>query len=229
MRTLFLAVAAATLAMTGSFFLLQPNSGESEARALPIPPEMQFIGVAQDAMRGRLRQAKDLGFGHLQVFRFGPPDERAVCGTVRPANGPESSFILRILLPRDHAIRPDMGGLRPVTVMEQGPGLVHADANAATRYCRDVGAMVALTAAVSVSADTVPSDPAPAPPAAALQETVLVRSPARVRAAPGGEVLRIAARGETLGVFGRAPGGWLQVGDAAPQGWVHASLLSAQR
>src|SRR4051812_36638809 len=107
MRIIVLAGAAATLATAGGFFLLRPNGGESEARALPIPPEMQFIEVAQDAMRGRLRQAKDVGFGHLEVFRFGPPDERAVCGTVRPANGPESSFILRILLPRDYAIRPD--------------------------------------------------------------------------------------------------------------------------
>ena len=231
MRIVFLAVAAAILATTGGLFLLQPNGGDSEASVMPAAAGMQLVEVARDAMRGRMRQASDLDFGHLQVFRFGPADERAVCGTVRPANGPESGFVLRILLPRDQAGNPDMGGgRRPLTVMEQGPGLIHADPNAAARYCRDAGTMVASTAAmVPVSADAMAPDPMLARPAALVQETVTVRSPARVRAAPGGEVLRIAAQGEILEVFRRAPGGWLQVGETEPQGWIHASLLSAER
>src|SRR4051794_24568770 len=99
MRIVYLAVAAAILAATGGLFLFQPNGGDSEASVMPAAPGMQLVEVARDAMRGRMRQASDLAFGDLQVFRFGPADERAVCGTVRPANGPESGFVLRILLP----------------------------------------------------------------------------------------------------------------------------------
>ena len=54
----------------------------------------------------------------------------------------------------------------------------------------------------------------------------MVRSPARLRSAPGGEVQRVAAVGEALAVIGRAPGGWVQVEAGGAQGWVHGSLLT---
>jgi hypothetical protein len=39
-------------------------------------------------------------------------------------------------------------------------------------------------------------------------------------------VLRTLPRGLELQLYGRAPGGWLQVGDAEPWGWVHSSLTT---
>ncbi len=55
----------------------------------------------------------------------------------------------------------------------------------------------------------------------------IVASPANLRAGPeGGEpVLAVVPRGTVLGIFGRASGGWVQVGDGEPWGWVHGSLL----
>jgi hypothetical protein len=48
-----------------------------------------------------------------------------------------------------------------------------------------------------------------------------------VRATPGGggEVVRVAPRGATLNVFGEASGGWLQVGESEPWGWLHNSMV----
>lgn len=42
----------------------------------------------------------------------------------------------------------------------------------------------------------------------------------------GGDVLRVISQGADLQVFGQAPGGWLQVGDKEPWGWIHGSLVN---
>lgn len=86
----------------------------------------------------------------------------------------------------------------------------------------------------------VPQDPA-ALPSAATQATgaaaiatmrpaagtAVTRGPANLRDQPsgGGNVIRVIPRGATLQVFAEAPGGWLQLGEGEPWGWVHSSLL----
>ncbi|MXP62849.1 SH3 domain-containing protein [Roseomonas sp. M0104] len=66
--------------------------------------------------------------------------------------------------------------------------------------------------------------PAPAPGG----RRVTLRQNGNLRAHPngGGTVLRVVEQGTTLRVFAEAPGGWLQVGDAAPWGWLHDSLVA---
>ncbi|MCB4824755.1 SH3 domain-containing protein [Roseicella sp. GB24] len=51
--------------------------------------------------------------------------------------------------------------------------------------------------------------------------------PVNIRAQPGGggPVVRILPRASQLRVFGEAPGGWLEVGEDQPFGWVHGSML----
>ena len=67
---------------------------------------------------------------------------------------------------------------------------------------------------------------APPPPAVtAAQGTVVMRQNGNVRIAPHGEAVRVEQQGTELRVFGEAPGGWLQVGNAAPIGWVHSSMV----
>ncbi len=76
--------------------------------------------------------------------------------------------------------------------------------------------------------ESPPPAAAGAPAAAEEGPRVMVRTPANFRAAPntGSTVIRTAQRGETFRVFGQAPGGWVQVGEAEePQGWIHSSLL----
>jgi hypothetical protein len=57
-------------------------------------------------------------------------------------------------------------------------------------------------------------------------DTVVARSSANLRTRPGGTVLGAVRRGEVLRVHGRARGGWIQVGDGEPRGWVHGSLVA---
>ncbi len=89
------------------------------------------------ALRGRLREPAAATFQDVRVYSFGPPDERAVCGRVAagretPPGG--ADFVVRVILP---------GGGRtggaPLPVVEEGPGLPRATANARRRYCRDAG------------------------------------------------------------------------------------------
>jgi hypothetical protein len=51
--------------------------------------------------------------------------------------------------------------------------------------------------------------------------------PVNLRSNPagGGAVLRVVPRGTRLRVFAEAPGGWYQVGESEPMGWVHGSML----
>ncbi len=65
----------------------------------------------------------------------------------------------------------------------------------------------------------------PAPASAPLSGTVIMRQNANIRIAPQGEVIRVEPQGRELRVFGEAPGGWLQIGDSAANGWVHISLV----
>jgi hypothetical protein len=86
---------------------------------------------------------------------------------------------------------------------------------------------------------TVPkgADPDPAQqraPATAGQDasgTLSMRQPGNLRAHPngGGQVLRVVPAGTSLTIFGTAPGGWYQVGDSSPEGWVHGSLVTLRR
>lgn len=66
-----------------------------------------------------------------------------------------------------------------------------------------------------------------APPLASSRSNVTTRQHANLRTSPGGGgvVLRVMPPGSSLRVFGEAPGGWYQVGDTEPWGWIHGSLL----
>lgn len=66
----------------------------------------------------------------------------------------------------------------------------------------------------------------PPPPPAAPGAKVTVRQSANVHATPGGPSVRTVAQGASLRVFAQATGGWYQVGDTAPFGWVHESMLN---
>ncbi|CAH2600764.1 protein of unknown function [Rhodovastum atsumiense] len=77
---------------------------------------------------------------------------------------------------------------------------------------------------------TPPKVTADTPARAPASGSVVLRQPGNLRAGPsgGGEVIRVVPRDTTLRVFGEAPGGWYQVGDAAPWGWIHSSMVQRQ-
>lgn len=77
-----------------------------------------------------------------------------------------------------------------------------------------------------------PGQAAPAAPAASSPDgspTVTTSAAARanIRAAPdlAAPVVRSMPRGSALRVFGEAPGGWFNVGETEPFGWVHERAL----
>jgi hypothetical protein len=51
--------------------------------------------------------------------------------------------------------------------------------------------------------------------------------PVNIRSAPAGSgaVVRIVPRSSVLQVFAEAPGGWLEVGEDRPFGWLHGSMI----
>ena len=65
-----------------------------------------------------------------------------------------------------------------------------------------------------------------APGQVAAGGTVTVRQSANVHNGPGGPSVRTVPAGMVLHVFAQATGGWYQVGDTAPFGWVHESMLN---
>jgi hypothetical protein len=93
----------------------------------------------------------------------------------------------------------------------------------------------------AVSLPVAPAPPVPSmaatpqqlPPSSASPVTVTrsvtttAAHPVNIRSHPrgGGAVVRIVPRASVLHVFGEAPGGWFQVGEEQPFGWVHGSML----
>ena len=78
-----------------------------------------------------------------------------------------------------------------------------------------------------------PPPPVPSAPARPLVSgqipaggMVTVRQSANVHGGPGGPSVRTVTQGMQLHVFAQTPGGWYQVGDTAPFGWVHESMLT---
>jgi uncharacterized protein YgiM (DUF1202 family) len=55
---------------------------------------------------------------------------------------------------------------------------------------------------------------------------IVTREPANIRRAPGiaSPVVRVTSAGMVLRVFDQR-GPWVQVGDSAPWGWVHAAVV----
>lgn len=102
---------------------------------------------------------------------------------------------------------------------QQAPALQAAAASPALPL-RDRPAAPAAIAAVT-------------PPVAAPGGTgrVMIRSAANLRANPdkNSAVLRVVPQGEVMREFSRAIGGWVQVGDAQPQGWIFDKLLTPAR
>lgn len=196
--------------------------------------------VAFRLLRGRLREPTAATFQDVRVYSFGPPDERAVCGRVAapretPVGG--ADFVVRVVLPGSGRT-----GGAALPVVEEGPNLPRATANARRRYCRNVdeprapqaqppGALPVAAAVPDVQAGSGGALGSPAQgggtPVALRRVAVGGGTAVNLRNGPGGgaAVIGVLPRGQVLDVFERAAGGWLRVGVGEPWGWAHSSLL----
>lgn len=244
LRLLGLALGIAALAW-GSV-----RAWRAQPAAIGVAPQVAKVAAAAPepldeaafrVLRGRLREPAAAAFRDVRVYGFGPPHERAVCGRVlagreTPAGG--ADFVVRIILPGDGRT-----GGAPLPIIEEGPNLPRATANARDRYCRNADAPRtaprlppgAVAASVAAPADPqaagagVPIGPVQGggTPVAFRRVVVGGGSAVNLRGGPGGgaAVIGVLPRGQVLDVFERAPGGWLRVGVGEPWGWAHVSLL----
>jgi hypothetical protein len=122
---------------------------------------------------------------------------------------------------------PEAGPLHSVMALPPGPNNVSASLPSAAPAAQPAApapqrAATAAPSGVSGSADAAAgavSDQSPA------SGSVTMRQNANLHAAPQGASVRVVPAGTVLHVFAQAPGGWLEVGDAAPLGWVHESMV----
>lgn len=212
--------------------------------AAPQGRAAEAIRASEERLRARLRGEGALTQRAVAVHRQALAETLAVCGQVNPSGRSEDPFIPYVAVigfEGERAARTELflaaSTLEATRVYFEmvdrcfdggGPTSTRATARplppapAGLPTAREEPARPAPPLAT-------PAPPAPVSAAGPPQGSVTTsqRTPVNLRASPsgGGEVLRVVPRGSQLTVFGQAPGGWFQVGEAEPWGWVHGSML----
>ncbi len=207
--------------------------------------------AAEAQVRARLRMMGEMQMRAVQAWQQQVPNTIAVCGQVNPtgeANDPFIPFVAVVTLKEGRTERTDLvigmsnseAGRVFVEMLDRcfeggGPPTGRLQARALPPLPLDVAlaqqraASPSNTPAPVITGSPVPVSPGPASPpmAAGPMVTTTAAHPVNIRNQPGGggAVVRIVPRASTLRVFGEAPGGWLQVGEDQPFGWVHGSML----
>jgi hypothetical protein len=225
---------AALLALTG---LTACDDAAADHAGLPRP-------AAQSAMAREARTAAEAGLrqtlnaaveiNEVQTFPQSTPDSIAVCGQVALAgSGQAAPFIAIVNRQPDGSLAVE----QHVATERASATRVFVESHA---RCVASAANSQQRAAAPPRLPVVPTDLptlTPAPSAAvarieaeqqAVQIGATLRQPGNMRTHPngGGDVVRVLPRGTVMRVFGEAPGGWLQLGSTAPEGWVHSSMIS---
>jgi hypothetical protein len=227
-----------------------PKEQRAEAGDTAVVAEARR--VAEEQVRTRLRILGDMQLRAVQVYRQQLPDTFAVCGQINPTGAAGDPFIPWVagVAARDgKAARTDLflgasnaeasrvylesvdrcfEGGGPKTARPQAPALPPLPSGAALAQ---QAAPSSVTPAPSVPNPAATPQPPPAPPLPRVTATRSVTTtavhPVNIRSHPGGggAVVRVVSRASVLRVFGDAPGGWFQVGEDQPFGWVHSSML----
>lgn len=184
--------------------------------------------LAREAVEAELRRSALLPsvvqLREVVVFRQSMPDTVAVCGEVS-GTGSTARFAA-------FAAVVSLAGGQGARLLElhradgeSGPARTRAES-----WLRCTDETRRLAPAPRPAAPAPAAMPAPAARATAAEErTVTMRQGGNLRSGPGdtNPVLRTLPRGTTARVFAEGPGGWVQIGDSEPWGWVHVSLLVA--
>lgn len=211
--------------------------------------------ATEERLRARLRIDGALMLRAVQIYRQAMSDTLAVCGQVNPNGRSEEAFIPFVVVVGFEEERVARGevvvgassaeaGRVYLESLDKcfdggGPATPRAAARplapipteiprAAPPLINDApvvsGAPGGLQQAVAVQASPVI---AASVRSASGGVTTTARHPVNIRSSPsgGGAVVRVAPRNSTLQLFGEAPGGWLQVGEGEPWGWLHASMV----
>jgi hypothetical protein len=201
--------------------------------------------AAEDQLRARLRMTGEMPMRAVQVWRQQLAGTIAVCGQVNPAGGANDPFIpwvATVAMAEGKAQRTELvlgasNAEASRVYVEMVDRCFEGGGPRTPQGARPLPPLPldgALSAARPPAAALGAGAPAPAAPAASTpvagggrQVTTSQAHPVNIRNSPGGggAVVRVVPRASTLRVFGEAPGGWLEVGEDQPFGWVHSSVL----
>jgi len=214
-----------------------------------VSPQQQSraVELAEAQLRADPSLGRNLALREVKSFPQAEADVLAVCGemSVDGADGHFVPFVTTVSLPAGAAGKPEVTSFLATSGIEATRVYVES-----TSRCREMGGprpalrqaappllpaipanLPYLRQASFSSATPAAETPAPAGTAASTateaEGSVVTRQPANLRSSPsGGSVLRVVAGGQSLKVYGTAPGGWYRVGDAAgPDGWMHGSMV----
>lgn len=207
--------------------------------------------IAEDKVRARYPGHPGLRLRAIQVYRQQQSGSFAVCGQVNPTGEAVAGYIPWVATIDLRPLLEASGNTLVVGASNTEASRVYIESvdrcfdgggpNAGRRKSSHALPMTPADAELGAGKsrhDTPPSaeddsQPDPPPPAAtpglgvaALRSVVTTAShPTNLRSQPGGGVLRTVPRSSRLQVFAEAPGGWLQVGEDQPAGWVHSSMV----
>lgn len=226
----------------------QPSSASTQSVADTRSKDART--AAEFLLRSRLRITANLTLRGVQVFRQAHADTLAVCGQINPSGRSEDPFIpfvTVVTFDADRVGRSNLflaassaeatrvfiefmdrcfeGGGPTITrpAVRPIPPLPDASAPRGTSQANPQ----APPAVVPAAPPTMTHAPAAVQTSGSGFVTTSARHPVNIRSTPGGgsDVVRVVPRASNLQVFGEAPGGWLQIGEGTPWGWVHSSML----
>jgi hypothetical protein len=206
-------------------FLCVSLLGCTLAAAQGVPPDtaVRLWDAVRASLRERAGPAANARFRDMETYQQATPGEFAVCGKVS-LSGRDADFVYFVSVAESEA----RGAfrVRGSYLVSSGDEARYAYAEI-TQRCVENGRGQAEAAAAPSHGPDAPPEPSTA--AAGAQRSVTLRQGANLRGGPSSDhpVLRILPRGTVMQVFREAPGGWYQVGDAQPWGWMHASMLVA--
>ncbi|WP_156963480.1 SH3 domain-containing protein [Muricoccus aerilatus] len=220
--------------------------GQSSGTAAGNGAVSRVRAAAEERVRAAARDPENLRFRAVETHRQAIADTYAVCGQATVSG--DSVFVPFV------SVVKTAGG---TTEVEQYIGRSNIEATRVyvelVGRCFDGGGPVQRAGGSTVSSpapplpnglptlDQMAQATQPVPPPAAVEPasvaplhgaagTLVMRQNGNLRSSPngGGAVLRVARSGAVLNVFGTAPGGWYQVGESTPEGWIHGSLVTVQ-
>ncbi len=246
--------AGSRLVLTGLAVCTLAGCKDEKKAAAPAPAPaatmQRIVEAAEQSIQSTVNAPTKMRFRGVQSWTQAAAQRVAVCGQVSPfADDPN------IFVPFVSVVTTQQDGRPGQYQFDQMIGTTTSEASrvysAIVTYCYENGGpaqtgfrMAAPTpplpdsirnpavaqAAPGVTGAT-PAHPAATPPGKPPTEasgTVTVRQSSNVHSDPKGPSIRTVQQGALLHIFGQAPGGWYQVGDTAPFGWVHESMLNKQ-
>ncbi len=215
-------------------------------------PGRVAVAAAERTVRAAMPAVKGMQFRGVQVYSQAVPHRWAVCGQASPfaddpalfvpfvsvvsvadngtATVPDAAFVGTSVSEADRTYLalvthcyegggPTDGPMASVPPIPPLPNTVPSPSLAgdAPVAASPRGPLSAAQLAPRPAADAASAQPA--------SGDITMRQNANLHDGPHGASVRVVPQGTALRIFGAAPGGWYQVGDTEPWGWVHESMF----